>query len=89
MTVGQMIYLGLGGLLFAAWAFQMFSVLFELRRRAARQTGKMFPGVGDSLRGWRDWLTSDADRAARRRLGLTTLVLFAWIGINAARGIAA
>ena len=52
MSVSGIVFLSLGGLIFAAWAFQMFALLFAMRRRVAARTGRMFPGVGDSLAGW-------------------------------------
>ncbi|MGR3271960.1 hypothetical protein DU478_03245 [Thalassococcus profundi] len=83
MSVSGIVFLSLGGLIFAAWAFQMFALLFAMRRRVAARTGRMFPGVGDSLAGWREFLTAPEHRVTRRRLGLTTLALFAWIALNA------
>ena len=78
MSVLQALSLTIGGLIFGFWAWQMFSVLFLMRRRATDETGRSFPGVGDSLRQWHVFLTSPQDRGARRRLGATTLGMFAW-----------
>jgi hypothetical protein len=73
----MLILLTVQAVIFAIWAFLMFQTLFLLARRARRESGTVFPGVGATLTEWRVWLTSDADKAARTRLGtLTLLILF-------------
>lgn len=77
MSVAHGILLTLQGLVFLAWAIMMFRTLFLFRRRNARQSGAMFPGVGAFLRQARYWLSSAEDRRDRRLLLGLTLAVFA------------
>ncbi len=83
MTALAIINLVVQVIIFALWAFLMFRTLFELRRRGAKRTGSTFPGVGATLAEWGKWLRAPKDAGARRRLGLTTLALFASIAAGA------
>lgn len=69
--------LAVQGVVFAAWAFLMFRSLFRLRRRAVERSGRMIPGVRDTLEGYRAFLTLPEFRGDRRLLGAATLALFA------------
>lgn len=62
-------------LVFLAWAHQMFSVLFEMRRRAEAESGQSFPGPRTALQQWRRWLSAPEDRRQRNRLILLTFAL--------------
>lgn len=81
MTLPQTFFLLLGGVVFALWAFQLFRVLFMLRRRATARTGKNFPGPLDALKDWGGFLTAPEDTRARRMLALTMVAMFAWIAM--------
>jgi hypothetical protein len=76
------VLLGVQGLVFALWAVLMFHTLFRLRRRAVARTGKTVPGVGDTLEGWRAFLTLPEFRGLRRLLGAVTVLMFALILLN-------
>ena len=83
MSMVQAGFLILGAGIFLLWTVLMFRTLFRLRRRGEEKSGSVFPGPGETLGQWRNWLTSPEDRSERRWLGLTTLAMFAWIAINA------
>lgn len=83
MTDISPVLLFLQGIVFLAWAVQMFITLFALRRLAAAERGATFPGLGTTLRSWGVFLTAPEWRARRRWLGLTTLALVAIIAANA------
>jgi hypothetical protein len=67
------------GVVFAAWAFLMLRTLFRLRRRAIRRSGRMFPGILDTLERYRALALLPDDRSDRRLLLASTLILFALI----------
>ncbi|QYK41364.1 MAG: hypothetical protein KF887_18670 [Paracoccaceae bacterium] len=60
---------------FVVWAVLAFRILFRLRARAVRDSGRTFPGLGATLRSFRGFVTRPDDRADRTRLVLLTLVL--------------
>ncbi|KMK65869.1 hypothetical protein [Puniceibacterium sp. IMCC21224] len=49
MTPPQILSLAISAVIFAVWGWLMFHTLFELRRRAIRQTGHSVPGPGAAL----------------------------------------
>ncbi len=71
--------LGLQAVVFAIWTFLMFRTLFRLRARAVRRSGRMFPGVIDTLEGYRALVLLPEYRSDRRLLLAATLTLFALI----------
>lgn len=73
------VLLAVQGAVFLAWAVLMFRSLFRLRRRAIHRSGRMFPGIRDTLEGSRAFLTLPEFRAERRLLGAATLILLALI----------
>lgn len=73
----------LQGLVFAYWAYLMFSTLFRLRRRGEEKTGHTFSGPGTTLGEMRNFLTNPQDHSARNRLGLITLLMFGLIATSA------
>ena len=85
MTTVQWLAFALGPIVFAAWAFFMYRTLFRLRRRGADMSGQTFPGLGETLRQWGNWLTSPEDQRDRRILGGLTLLMVLWIAWNALR----
>ncbi|WP_296426120.1 hypothetical protein [Yoonia sp.] len=89
MAGGEIIRLVLMTLVFLAWSFMMFRMLFTIRRRVVDETGVMFPGPFWFLTGLRQWLTSPQDRTDRRALFFLTFVMFAMIAMQvlAARGV--
>lgn len=84
MSTGTSILLALQGLIFAVWAFLLFRTIFLLAHRARQKTGQAFSGPFATLSQWRNWLTCNEDRTARRRLGIITVALFCMSAINAA-----
>lgn len=83
MTGPEIFRLVLQGLVFAVWAFLLFSVLFKLRARAEKETGKPFPGPGTALRQWGKWFRAPEDRRERNTLLFLTLVLLAMTAMTA------
>ncbi len=71
-----MIWLGLQGAFFVAWAFVMFRTLFAQKRRATERTGKTLPGPIETLREWGIWWRNP-DRSIERNLlvGLTICLI--------------
>ncbi|SHI86388.1 hypothetical protein [Wenxinia saemankumensis] len=63
------------GIVFAAWAVTAFRVLFDLRRRGQRRTGRALNGPGTFLVAARDWAHDPAARRPRLWLGGLTLLL--------------
>ena len=83
MTFDQILFLSVQALVFAAWAFLAYQVLFRLRRRAADETGRMFPGVGQFLAQAGHWLRAPEDRRDRMALLALTVLLLALSGTSA------
>mgnify|MGYP001224256898 CR=1 FL=1 len=75
--------LAVQALVFGLWAVLMFRTLFRLRRRSVARSGKLVPGVGDTLEGWGAFLKHPEFRTDRRLLGAVTVLMFALIGLNA------
>lgn len=76
------VFLAVQAVVFGVWAVLMFHTLFRLRRRAVMRTGAVFPGLGDTLEGWRAFLTLPEFRGLRRLLGGVTALMFALILLN-------
>lgn len=77
MTLAQILWLGLMGLIFALWALQMFRTLFALARRARRDSGQLFPGPISALRTFGAFLREPTFRPVRIRLLVLTAALLA------------
>lgn len=88
MTTGQTIRLVLQALVFIAWAFMMYRMLFTIRARDTDQTGGPFPSTGGFMAQLKFWLSSKEDRNDRKTLFFLTFVLVTMIAIDvlAARG---
>ncbi len=88
MTTGQTIRLVLQALVFIAWAFMMYRMLFTIHARDADQTGGPFPSTGGFMAQLKFWLSSEEDRNDRKTLFFLTFVLVTMIAIDvlAARG---
>ncbi|MEX3017700.1 hypothetical protein [Gymnodinialimonas hymeniacidonis] len=82
MTTGAIIRLVLQALVFIAWAFMMYSVLFKFRRRNEDQTGGAFPSTGGFMAQAKYWLKSEEDRQERKTLFFLTFVLIAMNVMN-------
>jgi hypothetical protein len=67
---------------FALWAGLMFHTLFRLRRWVVARTGRVFPGLGDTIDGWRVFVTQSEFRTLRRALGWVTGLMFVLILLN-------
>jgi len=67
------------GGLFVAWAVAMFATLFQLRAATARRYGGSLLNIGNTFRGYRDFLRDAEWRPRRRLLAGLTLALFAAI----------
>ena len=79
MSLERIIMLALGAAIFIAWAFMMFRVLFLLRKRAEEETGKPFPGLGESLSHWGRFFRHPEDKVLRQRLTGLTMAMLAWL----------
>lgn len=84
MTVWGAVFLVVQGTVFALWAFQMLRALFQARRIAVANSGKMWPGPFVALAALRDWTRSHPRE--RNQLLATTVVLFLLIGLGALTG---
>lgn len=83
MTTWGAVFLGMQGLVFVLWAFQMFRALFQARRIAVAKSGRMWPGPFVALAALRDWARSHP--RARKQLLITTAVLFLFIALGPLR----
>jgi heme/copper-type cytochrome/quinol oxidase subunit 3 len=83
MTGPDIFRLVLQGLVFVVWAFMLFSVLFKLRTRAEKETGKPWPGPITALRQWGKWFRAPEDRRERNTLLFLTFVLLAMAATTA------
>ena len=79
MTITRIVLLALGAVIFIAWATLMFRTLFLLRRRAEAESGKPFPGPGQSLRQWGRFFRGIEDRRLRSRLLGATMAMLVWM----------
>ena len=74
------------GIVFVAWAFHMFLMLFRLTRRSldkhASTGGGYFTWVGHSLRSFGEAATSEQDRKMRLRILWLGLILLVLIGLT-------
>jgi hypothetical protein len=86
MSGGRIFLLALGAVIFAAWAWLMFRTLFLIRKRAADETGRTFPGPGATLNHWGRFLKNPEDRTLRQQLTGTTMAMFVWMVSWAALG---
>lgn len=82
MSTGQIIRFVLEALVFAAWAYMMYRMLFTLRGRDADEGGGMFPSTGGFMAQLKYWLGSDEDKQDRKTLFFLTFVLAAMIAMN-------
>ncbi|MEJ6390253.1 hypothetical protein [Gymnodinialimonas ulvae] len=82
MTTGAIIRLVLQALVFLAWAFMMYRMLFTLRARNQEQTGQTFAGPAGFLTQFKHWLKSEEDRQDRKTLFFLTFVLIAMNVMN-------
>lgn len=82
MSTSQIIRFVLEALVFAAWAFMMYRMLFTLRSRDADQNGGPFPSTGGFIAQLKFWLKSDEDKQDRKTLFFLTFVLVAMIAMN-------
>lgn len=82
MSNGQTIRLVLELLVFVAWAFMMYRMLFTLRSRDADQGGGPFPSTGGFMAQLKYWIGSDEDKQDRKTLFFLTFVLAAMIAMN-------
>ncbi|MBM2292572.1 hypothetical protein JQX09_11650 [Sulfitobacter pseudonitzschiae] len=83
MTTWGVVYLVVQGAVFALWAFQMFRALFQARRIAVANSGKIWPGPFAALAALRDWARSHPRE--RNQLLVTTAVLFLFITLGPLR----
>ncbi|WP_028957135.1 hypothetical protein [Sulfitobacter sp. 20_GPM-1509m] len=83
MTTWGAVFLVVQGAVFALWAFQMFRALFQARRIAVANSGKMWPGPFAALAALRDWARSHPRE--RNQLLVTTAVLFLFIALGPLR----
>lgn len=88
MTTGAIIRLVLQVLVFIAWAYMMYRMLFTIRARNEDQTGGAFPSTGGFMAQLKYWLKSDEDKQDRKTLFFLTFVLIAMNVINAIGGAA-
>ncbi|GHF66649.1 hypothetical protein [Seohaeicola zhoushanensis] len=79
MSATRILMLALGAVIFAAWAYNMFRVLFLLRKRAEAESGRPFPGPGQALRQWGRFFRGPEDKPLRQRLTGLTMGLLAWL----------
>ena len=82
MTTAGIIRLVLQALVFIAWAFMMYRMLFTLRARNEDQTGGAFPSTGGFMTQLKYWLSSEEDRQDRKTLLFLTFVLIAMNAMN-------
>lgn len=82
MSTGQTIRFVLEVLVFIAWAYMMYRMLFTLRARNADQGGGMFPSTGGFMAQLKYWLGSEEDKQDRKTLFFLTFVLVAMIAMN-------
>lgn len=83
MTTGEIIRLGLQGLVFLAWAILLARMFATLRARDASRTGGGTPSSGGLGAQFRHWLRSEEDRTERKTLFFLTFVLVTMQAINA------
>lgn len=84
MTTWGAVFLAVQGAVFALWGYLMFRALFQARRIAVANSGKMWPGPFVALTALRDWARSRPRDFTR--LAATTAVFFLMIGIGALTG---
>jgi len=77
MTPAGAVLLAVQGGIFAVWATVAFRILWRLRARAVAQSGQAMPGMAAQLAEFRAFATAPEDAAARRRIAVLTLALFA------------
>lgn len=82
MSTGQTIRFVLEALVFIAWAFMMYRMLFTLRARNAEQGGGPVPSTGGFMGQLKYWLGSEEDKQDRKTLFFLTFVLAAMIAMN-------
>lgn len=75
MSPARILLLGLVGVVFAVWAFLAFRSLFRLAGLLRERSGKMIPGVAETLSAPRIFLTDHLFRQDRKYLGLMTLLM--------------
>lgn len=75
MSMLQIIWLSVQGLVFAAWAVLAFRWLFAIRAQAVAQSGSSLPGLGATLGAFRWGLRAPELARQRLWLGLLTLAL--------------
>ncbi len=83
MTTLTIAILGLQTVLFAAWAFCAFRILFHLRRAAVARTGSQFPGPLTFIAQVRLWLSDAAEAGWRRTFAGLTVAMMAAIALFA------
>ena len=83
MSGAMIIRMVLMGLVFLVWAVLMFRTLFELRRRAAEETGQMISGPGQFLHQIGIWLRAPEDKPQRGLLGFFTFAMIVMILVEA------
>lgn len=74
--------LAVQAIVFAAWAWLAFRALFQLRARAARRSGRAFPGLAATLEAFGAFLNAPEFARARRQLGLASAALIVVMLIN-------
>lgn len=74
--------LAVQAIVFAVWAWLAFRALFQLRARAARRSGRAFPGLAATLEAFGAFLNAPEFARARRQLGLASAALIVVMLIN-------
>lgn len=85
MTPAQIGLSGLLALIFAAWAYVAFRALFRLAALLRYRSGKMIPGLAETLAAPKVFLTDHHFRKDRKYLGLMTLLLLILSAVFARR----
>lgn len=79
MSAERIVMLAIGAVIFTAWAALMFRMLFLLRKRAEEESGKPFPGPGETMNHWGRFFRGKRDRKLRQWLTGLTMALFVWM----------
>ncbi|MDF1854420.1 hypothetical protein [Pseudooceanicola sp.] len=82
MSILAIFWLVVAGAIFALWTYLAYAVLFRLRRDAVTESGRMFPGLGATLKSFAGFLRRPDYARERRRMWWLTLLLFAVIGLR-------
>ena len=85
MTPAQIGLTGLLALVFAAWAYVAFRALFRLTGLLRDRSGKMIPGLAETLSAPKVFLTDHSFRKDRKYLGLMTLLILVLAAVSAHR----